>query len=153
LIIIATSNAGADMVWQSVGRDGKIAGGERALIDAIIERNIFKPELLNRFDDIVLFRPLDRASLRRIAKLMLEELSDRLQKQGVTLGVSDELIGILAEEGYDPQFGARPMRRALQEVIEQAVAEKIVAGAVRAGSNVVLTGADLAPYRSRARAA
>jgi ATP-dependent Clp protease ATP-binding subunit ClpA len=152
LIIIATSNAGADMVWRSVGRDGKIVGGERALIDAIIGRNIFKPELLNRFDDIVLFRPLDRDALRRIAKLTLEELSDRLQKQGVTLGVSDELVGILAEEGYDPQFGARPMRRAMQEIIEQAVAEKIVAGAVSAGSNVVLTGADLAPYRARARA-
>jgi ATP-dependent Clp protease ATP-binding subunit ClpC len=148
LIIIATSNAGADIIWQSFQQKEKTPQRERVLIDAIIERNVFKPELLNRFDEIVLFRPLDKEALHSIARIMLGELAERLRTKGVTLEIDDALVDFLAKVGYDPQFGARPMRRALQDTIEQAVAERMVSGNIAAGSKLRLTEAALAPYRS-----
>ena len=152
LIIIATSNAGSDMIWKLMSaQGGSASGGEEGkavskdnIITEIINRAIFKPELLNRFDGVILFHPLDAANLRVIAKLMLQKLAKRLTEKGVELVITDVLLDYLVSVGQDPKFGARPMNRAIQEKVEQAIADKMLKGEVSAGSRVELTASELA---------
>ncbi len=142
-IIIATSNAASDKIWDYFKQGVEIAGKEREIIDAIVERKIFKPELLNRFDGVIVFHPLGEADIAKIARLMLEKLSKRLKERGIELVVTEPLVAYLAKVGYDPQFGARPMARAIQEKIEQVVADRMLQGSIKSGSRVELTEADL----------
>jgi len=142
LIIIATSNAGSDLMWK-LEQEGKPLDKDVVLTE-IINRAIFKPELLNRFDGIILFRPLTSGNLRMIAKFMLKRLGKRLEERGVQLVITDALLDYLVSVGQDPKFGARPMNRAIQEKVEQVVAEKMLRGDITAGSRVELTPADLA---------
>lgn len=146
LIIIATSNAGSDVIWRLMEK-GKPFDKDIVLTD-IIDRAIFKPELLNRFDGVILFRPLTVEDLRKIAKLMLQKLGKRLQEKGVELIITDPLLEYLVSVGQDPKFGARPMNRAIQEKVEQVIAEKMLRGEVSAGSRVELSSADLTPPQS-----
>ena len=141
LIIIATSNAGSDLIWK-LGQEGKPLDKDVVLTE-IINRAIFKPELLNRFDGIILFRPLTPEHLRIIAKFMLQKLGKRLQEKGIELVITDPLLDYLVSVGQDPKFGARPMNRAIQEKVEQVIAEKMLRGEVSAGSRVELGAADL----------
>ena len=135
-IIIATSNAGSDLIWQYV-KEGKHPEDEKdAIIDAIIERRTYKPELLNRFDAIVLFEVLNEGEQRSIAEMMLVDLQKRISEQGYTLVVNDVLLNVLMKEGYDPEFGARPMRRAIQDLIEERVAFKILEGGLKPGDTI-----------------
>ena len=106
------------------------------MITEIINRAIFKPELLNRFDGVVLFHPLTAEDLRKIAKFMLEKLQKRLREKGVELVITDSLLDYLVSVGQDPKFGARPMNRAIQEKVEQVIAEKMLKGEVVAGGRV-----------------
>lgn len=142
-IIIATSNAASDKIWEYFKAGVSLVGKEREIIDTIIERKIFKPELLNRFDGVIVFHPLSEADIKQVAKLMLERLAKRLKERGVILIVTEPLINYLTKIGYDPQFGARPMNRAIQEKIEQLVADRILQGTIKPGSKVELTEADL----------
>ncbi len=139
MILIATSNAGSNFIWESHKRGDKVADLKDQLVDLIIKDKIYRPELLNRFDDIIVFEPLGVGSLRKIAKIMLDSLYWKLQKKGITLSITDDLIDVLVKEGYDPQFGARPMRRALQQTIEEVVAKKIISGEAVAGSTITLS--------------
>jgi ATP-dependent Clp protease ATP-binding subunit ClpC len=162
LIIIATSNAGSEMIWeimktslnQSSGLIGRtnstefVLGGDLAknkdsIIDSLIKNRIFKPELLNRFDGVVLFHPIVGNDLRKVAELMLQKLQKRLQEKELELVVNDKLIDYLMKFGADPKFGARPMNRAVQDKIEQAIADKLIKGEIRAGVRVELSEADL----------
>lgn len=143
MILIATSNAGSSFIWEASKRGDKIAQLKDQLVEMIIKDRMYRPELLNRFDEIVLFEPLGIESLRKIARIMLDQLYWKLQKKGITLQITDELVEVLVHEGYDPQFGARPMRRALQQTIEEAIAKKIIAGTAQAGSTVAFTAEDL----------
>jgi ATP-dependent Clp protease ATP-binding subunit ClpC len=143
-IIIATSNAGSDLIWQSIEKGENLEEKEPLIIDQIINQAIFKPELLNRFDGIILFRPLTKDDLARVAKLMLDKLNNRLEEKGITLSITPELINFLVEKGNDPVFGARSMNRAIQEKVEEIIAKKIISGEAKAGSVVTLRQADLA---------
>ncbi|MDP3996469.1 MAG: AAA family ATPase [bacterium] len=141
LIIVATSNAGSELIWEM-----NKAGGlpdKKNIVDDIVRRGIYKPELLNRFDGVILFRPLSREEMKAVAKIMLNRLQKRLQEKGVELVITEELVNFLAERGYDPQFGARPMNRAIQDTVEKIIAEKMLRGEISAGSKVALSGADL----------
>jgi ATP-dependent Clp protease ATP-binding subunit ClpA len=145
LIIIATSNAGSDMIWdfmRSGGGDLETHKGE--IIDEIVKQGLFKPELLNRFDGVVLFHPIGDSDLRLIAKIMLERLKARLDEKGIGLVINDDLISYLVRFGADPKFGARPMNRAIQDKVEQAIADKIIKGEIKPGMDVALTATDLA---------
>jgi len=113
-----------------------------AVITDIISHGIFKPELLNRFDGIILFHPLKTEELRIIARRELEKLARRLTEKGLELVISDVLLDYLISVGQDPKFGARPMNRAIAEKVEQRIAEKILRGELLAGSRVELTSAD-----------
>src|SRR3989344_3947079 len=119
LIIIATSNAGSEFICKTVKQSGSSRLNKDEIISAIIDEEIFKPELLNRFDGVILFHPLDRISLVKIAGLMLKKLNRRLAEKGLELEVTPELVNALVEKGADPTFGARPMNRAIQDKVEK----------------------------------
>lgn len=138
LIIIATSNAASDRIWEYFKEGEDVAEHERELIDEIIGRGIFKPELLNRFDGTVVFHPLSEKEIRAIATLMLGGLQERLRSQGLNLEITDSLVDTVVRHGYDPQFGARPMNRAIQEHVEQKVADGLLRGDIKRGGTVRL---------------
>ena len=143
LIIIATSNAGSNLIWNLMRSGKNLADSKDEIIIDIINKDIFKPELLNRFDGVVLFHPLSAEELQKIAVLMLKKLQKRLMLKGMELVINDALIQAVMAAGMDPQFGARPMNRAIQEKVEQVIARKIIEGSVVAGSRIELTAAEL----------
>ncbi|MBI2476033.1 MAG: ATP-dependent Clp protease ATP-binding subunit [Candidatus Taylorbacteria bacterium] len=143
LIIIATSNAGSDLIWNLM-REGKdIPASKDTIVNEIIGRGIFKPELLNRFDGVILFHPLSAENLAKIAGLMLKKLQKRLTEKSLELVINDALLKAVIAAGTDPAFGARPMNRAIQEKVEQVIAQKIISGEAKAGSRLELTAAEL----------
>jgi len=144
LIIIATSNAGSDLIWNLMRERKDLSANKDMIINEIISRGIFKPELLNRFDGVILFHPLSTENLQKIAALMLKKLQKRLAEKGIELVINDALLGAVMSAGTDPKFGARPMNRTIQEKVEQVIAQKIISGEAKAGSRVELTAAELA---------
>lgn len=137
LAIIATSNAGADLIWEIIGRGEDLASQEKNIIDQLISRGTFRPELLNRFDATVLFKPLGETELKQIAKLMLEKFATRLKsKQGIKFELTPTLVEQVATLGANRQFGARPMQRFIQETVEQMVADGMIAGQIKTGSRI-----------------
>lgn len=141
-IIIATSNAGSGLIW-TLTQAGKRPQDERdAIIDTIISERIFRPELINRFDATIIFASLTHDEQKNIARLMLRELQERVKKRGYTLVVNGALLDVLMREGYDPEFGARPMRRAIQDIIEERIATKIIEGGLRGGESIEFTERD-----------
>jgi ATP-dependent Clp protease ATP-binding subunit ClpC len=143
LIVIATSNAGSDMIWNSVQNKEDLTKIKDNIIDSIIKDGVFKPELLNRFDGVILFHPLNDIHLRKIGELMLAKLHDRLKEQGVDLVINEDLINYVVEFGTDPKFGARPMNRAIQEKVEEVVARKLIEGTIVKGQKFELSKEDL----------
>jgi ATP-dependent Clp protease ATP-binding subunit ClpA len=142
IIIVATSNAGSKLIWQYMKDGEKLGDKKRMIIDSIVEEGVFKPELINRFDGTVIFHPLSKEQITKIAKIMLDNLKERIKKRGFDLIINDAILNHSASSGYDPQFGARPMRRAIQEEIEKRIADKILQGDLKTGSTIEFTEAD-----------
>lgn len=142
-IIIATSNAGSAEITQKVGAGESLETFERPLIEKLIAGGQFKAELVNRFDEIVLFRPLNKAELAQVANLMLGEINKTLSTQNITVNLTDAALLKVVEAGYDPEFGARPMRRALQRMVEDAVSKKVLSNEAGPGSIITLDVNDL----------
>ncbi len=141
-IIIATSNAGSDMLWEMIARGQKPSEHKDALIDHIVKANIYRPELLNRFDGVIVFEPLNTEEMHHVARLMLQSLAGRIKQKGYLLPISDVLIEMLVKRGYDPAFGVRPMRRVMQDVVEGKIAEKIIQGGLRPGDTIEFAPTD-----------
>ena len=141
-IIIATSNAGSALIMKTVQQRKDINVLNEEIINHIVSTGIFKPELINRFDSTVIFEPLDYQEQGEVAQLMLADLHKRIQEKGYTLEISKELIDVLIEKGYSPEFGARPMQRVLQDIVEEKVAQEIIKGTVQKGGIITLTRAD-----------
>ena len=112
------------------------AAARDQLIDHLVTKNYYKPELLNRFDDLIIFHPLGPSELTAVAKLLLERLNQRLRVQGIELLVSPALLEYIVSGGSNRLFGARPMLRFIQDNIEQAIAKAIIAGQLKAGAKV-----------------
>lgn len=144
-IIIATSNAGAADIANRVKDGGTLDDFERPLIDKLIGQGQFKPELVNRFDEVVLFRPLNEEELGQVALVMLKGVNQTLAAQQITVELTPEALRQIVHQGYDPEFGARPMRRIIQKTVENAIAEKILRGQAQPGSHILLDVPDLAP--------
>lgn len=142
MIIIATSNAGSQIIWDTMQAGGDLAQSKSAIIDSIISQRIYTPELLNRFDGVVLFHPLNQDNIRKISELSLKGLESRLAEKGIDLVINDALINFVASRGNDPKFGARPINRAVSEEVEQIIAKKMISGEVQRGSNVELKESD-----------
>ena len=129
-LIIMTSNLGSAEIMQ---KKGEVTREE---VQSMLMR-FFRPEFLNRVDDIVVFKALQEEQIKDIVKLILKELSDRLQKQlEITLTASDEAVAYLASAGFDPAFGARPLKRLIVHTVENILGKKIVAGEITGGTKV-----------------
>ena len=138
-IVIATSNAGADRIREYIDRGYKLEQFEKQFVDELINTNQFKPELLNRFDEIITFRPLSKPELVQVIDLMIAGINNNLALQKVSVTVDTEAKLLLVEKGYDPRLGARPMRRVVQRVIENTIAKKMLSGSVSPGSEIMIT--------------
>ena len=130
------------MIYDIVKRGESLAHRKADVIDNIIKSGIYRPELLNRFDGVILFHPIDNEALRKIAKLMLGGLKKRLAEKSYDLVINEPLIDYLVIFGADPKFGARPMNRAIQDNVEKIIAEKIIGGELRAGQKIELSQDD-----------
>lgn len=131
-VVIMTSNIGSSFLLEA-GGEGEIPEEAQQNVMAQL-RGHFRPEFLNRVDDIVLFKPLTRENLKGIAGKVLEGLAKRLQERGIDMHVTDAAKEKIAEEGYDPVFGARPLKRFIQRQIETQTARAIIAGTILPGS-------------------
>jgi ATP-dependent Clp protease ATP-binding subunit ClpB len=134
-VLIMTSNIGAPPLLEGITRDGTIMDSARDQVMAELRRH-FRPELLNRIDDIVLFKPLQIAEIRRIVDLLLVSLRARLADRRITIDVSDDAKTFLGNQGYDPVYGARPLKRFLQRELETRIGRKLIAGEIVDGSTV-----------------
>lgn len=143
VIFIATSNAGSDMIWDYLNRGVSSDSVQKEIIDHIIKEGLFRPEFLNRFDSVVLFSPLSKEDIVKIAGIMLNSFKKRLRKKGLDLTITPELVKYVSDKGFDPVFGARPMTRFIKEFVEQIVAEKIIRGEIKEGSHFEITPEEL----------
>jgi ATP-dependent Clp protease ATP-binding subunit ClpC len=146
-VIVMTSNVGAKRITARGGRLGfsvqaQQGGGkpEQELQTAIMEdlKQTFKPEFLNRVDEIIVFRQLSRPQIREIARRMLGQVAARMEGLGVTLQVEEDALDLLADRGFDPNYGARPLRRAIQSGVEDQAAELFLSGALSSGKKARL---------------
>ena len=102
-------------------------------------RQTFRPEFLNRIDDIIVFRALTEENIREVARRMLETVSARMEAMGIRLDASEDAVAELSKKGFDPKYGARPLRRAIQSMVEDAVAERVLDGTLHSGDTARLT--------------
>jgi ATP-dependent Clp protease ATP-binding subunit ClpB len=134
-----TSNLGSDVI-QSMAGEARYSEMKDSVM-AIVGQH-FRPEFINRIDDVVVFHPLNREQIRGIASRQLDILASRLVEHDLSLSISDEAIDKLAEVGYDPVFGARPLKRAIQQRIENPLAEALIKGRFLPGEEVNITMKD-----------
>ena len=142
-ILIATSNAGADKIRQYIEAGYQLEQFSEQIQNELISSGQFKPEFLNRFDEIAVFRPLTKPELLQVIDLILVGINKNLANQKVAVAVDDQAKLALVEAGYDPRLGARPMRRVVQRTVENIVAEKILTGELVPGSGIRLGLADI----------
>nr|MCU0680289.1 ATP-dependent Clp protease ATP-binding subunit [Planctomycetota bacterium] len=136
-IIIATSNIGALYIQDEVNKNTDIEIIKRNLIENQINK-VMRPELINRFDGVIVFKPLTLSNVYDIAKLLLKKLATNLEIKGISLRVSEDGLRKVAELGYDPQFGARPLRRVIQDKVENQIANIFLAGNLKRRDTVVI---------------
>ncbi|MCX7911546.1 MAG: AAA family ATPase [Dehalococcoidales bacterium] len=145
-LIIMTSNAGVELIKKEAQlgfaprRDEKSRQGYEAMKEKVMAevRRLFRPEFLNRLDDIIVFHELTEEHLKKIVDLMLKDLGNRLREQKVSLELTDRAKAWLAKEGYDPVYGARPLRRTVERYIENPLSSKLLRGEIKAGDTVVV---------------
>lgn len=138
-IIIATSNAGADRIREYIERGYQLEQFEEQFFNELISSNLFRPEFLNRFDEMVIFKPLGKEELFQVIDLMLAGVNETLEVQKIQVAVERDGKSLLVESGYDPRLGARPMRRVVQKAVENVVAKQLLAGTVVPGSTTIIT--------------
>jgi ATP-dependent Clp protease ATP-binding subunit ClpC len=150
-VLIMTSNLGSDLISRrggALGFAGSAASSGSGTQDNLQEqlmrrlRESFRPEFLNRIDEIIIFRQLDEAELRQITQLLLEETRRRLHAQHVTLEFTPAAVDWIAEHGYQPEFGARPMRRTIQREVDNQLSRLLLDGQVSPGQVVTVDVAD-----------
>lgn len=138
-IIIVTSNAGANEIRERITAGEKIENFKEEFLDKLISSGEFKPEFINRFDEVCLFKPLSKDDLLQILDIIMKSVNKGLARQKITVTLDDEVKAMLVEKGYDPKMGARPMRRVVQKSVENAVAAAILAGQATPGSTLNIT--------------
>jgi ATP-dependent Clp protease ATP-binding subunit ClpA len=139
-IMIATSNAGAEYIREAVNSKTPLdTKFQQQLLEQLQKNGMFKPELLNRFDAIVMFKPLSDADMVQVAKLMLADVIKSMNDKDITLFVDEKVLAKLITEGIDPEFGARPLRRFIQDKIDDVLAKQMLSDKIGRGNNVMLT--------------
>ena len=140
-VIIMTSNIGSEYLLEGVTPDGEVKSEARALVMSTL-RSHFRPEFLNRIDEIVLFKPLTFTEIERIVDLQLDELRERLAEQRIALEATEQARRFVAEAGFDPAYGARPLRRFISREVETRVARALLRGDLPEDSTIVIDVAD-----------
>lgn len=148
-IVVMTSNAGA----HQIGNSRSLGFGAKAVVDvrsyemmkeAVMKevKELFRPEFINRVDELIVFHPLTEDDIHTITELMLRQVADRLKERDVTLTWGEDVVALLAQEGYDPKFGARPLRRVIQRTVEDTLSEGLIAGRIALGDTLHLCTED-----------
>jgi ATP-dependent Clp protease ATP-binding subunit ClpC len=135
-VVIMTSNLGADRIQDYARRGESFEQLKVELMDIL--RGSFRPEFINRIDEIIVFRALTDEQLAEITKLLLDRLVRRLHAQGIEVEFTDEAVELLAHEGFDPEFGARPLRRTIQRLVENELSRMVLSDAIRPGDRVTV---------------
>jgi len=133
--VIMTSNVGSPCLIEGIDARGRITEEARRTVMEELRRS-FRPEFLNRVDDIVLFKPLTMEEIKRIVDLQMADLKRRLAEQRIGFELTDAAKGLLAREGHDPVYGARPLKRLIQREVETPIARKVVAGETPEGRTI-----------------
>ena len=143
-VLIMTSNIGARLIrgqgkmgFQRPDAEVSYTQMKNTVMDEV--RKVFNPEFLNRLDEIIVFRPLDRGHMEKIVDILLDQLRDRLKEHHMTLTLTPGALALLLEKGFDPALGARPLRRSIQRLIEDPLADALLRGRVHAGSEIRIT--------------
>ncbi len=147
-VIVMTSNAGAHTIkkQRSMGFGSSVSSEKNyeAMKDSIMDevKQTFRPEFLNRVDELIVFHSLNEENITEIAALMLREVSRRMEEQGMYLSFEPDAVSVLAKSGYDTQYGARPLRRAIQRQVEDALSEEILSGRIKMGERVIMSASE-----------
>ena len=134
-VVIMTSNLGSDLIQERFGELDYAHMKE--LVLGVVSHN-FRPEFINRIDEVVVFHPLGEQHIASIAQIQLKRLYKRLEERGYEIHISDEALKLLSENGYDPVYGARPLKRAIQQQIENPLAQQILSGELVPGKVIRL---------------
>ena len=144
-ILILTSNLGSEYLLNGIRPDGSIDDGAKAQVEAQLHRAVmgelhrsFRPEFLNRLDEIVFYKPLTRENMTRIIDLQIDKLNQRLTEQQIHVELTDSAKSAIVDASYDPQYGARPLRRYVQHTVETMLSQKILRGEVLPGQTVTV---------------
>jgi ATP-dependent Clp protease ATP-binding subunit ClpB len=140
-IVIMTSNLGSTLLLEGIDREGGLQEGVREEVMRLLKGQ-FRPEFMNRIDDVVLFKPLLLSEIEKIVGLLVAELAKRMAGQDLALDVQPEALGFIAREGFDPVYGARPLKRFIQQHLETPIARRIVGGEVSPGTPVTISVRD-----------
>lgn len=136
-ILIMTSNIGSEYLLEGIDESGEIKDEAANLVMSDL-KNHFRPEFLNRLDEIIMFKPLDKSAIGNIVDLLLKDLNSRVEDKELKLELTPKAKAHIIEEGYDPIYGARPLKRYLQKNVETLVARKILSGTLKAGDTVTI---------------
>ncbi|MBQ9117997.1 MAG: ATP-dependent chaperone ClpB [Clostridia bacterium] len=137
-VLILTSNLGSTAILEGIDEEGELSASAKEEVNALLKRT-FRPEFLNRLDEIVFFKPLTRAQIKNIVGLLTEDFAERLKEKGMGLLIDEKANEYLVENGYDPVYGARPLKRFIQRALETAIARKILSGEYVDGDTVVVS--------------
>ncbi len=140
-IIILTSNLGSEYLLSGIHADGSIDEGAKAQVEALLRRS-FRPEFLNRLDEIVFYKPLTRENMFGIIDLQIAKLNGRLAEQKIRCELTEQARNAVIDAAYDPQYGARPLRRYVQHTVETMLSRKILEGSVLPGDTVTVDAVD-----------
>ena len=140
-VLILTSNLGSEYLLSGIREDGALDPGAKAQVEALLRRS-FRPEFLNRLDEIVFYKPLTRENITKIIDLQIEKLNSRLEQQQIRCVLTEEAKALIVDTAYDPQYGARPLRRYVQHTVETMLSKRILSGQMLPGSTVTVAVQD-----------
>ena len=136
-ILILTSNLGSEYLLNGINADGSIDESAQPQVDMLLRRS-FRPEFLNRLDEIVFYKPLTKDNVTKIIDLQIDKLNNRLQNQQIHLQLTEAAKTTIVNAAYDPQYGARPLRRYVQHTVETMLSKKLLAGEILPGQTVII---------------
>ncbi len=140
-VVILTSNLGSPAILEGITKEGEISESAKEEVNRIL-KTAFRPEFLNRLDEIVFFKPLQKGEVKKIVSLLAKELTKRMEEKQLSLTLSDRAVEYIVSQGYDPVYGARPLKRYMQHTLETMLAKEILSGRLQAGDKITVDADD-----------
>ncbi|MBP6914229.1 ATP-dependent Clp protease ATP-binding subunit, partial [Candidatus Parcubacteria bacterium] len=135
-IIIATSNAGYQVILDAIKTNKDMAQVKKEILDHIFKNAIFRPEFINRFDGVIIFKSLNKEDLIKISQLQLEKIQRTLSEKNISFVITQELKEKIVDLSYDPVFGAREIKREIQDKVENAIARALLSDSIKSGDTI-----------------